>query len=73
MRTPVYHRTEAAKPLRVVVMMPKAELAAIDGWGGPAGMPSRTATIRMLIQRGLETVTRLETGGQPAAGQGSQA
>lgn len=41
---------------RVVLNLPKEELEAVDGWGVPAGMPSRTATIRELLKRGLEAV-----------------
>ena len=68
-----YRRPQSERPERVVVMMNKADLEAMDAWGVPAGMPSRAATIRTLIQRGLEAVTRPETGGQSAAGAASQA
>ena len=64
-----YRKTQAEKPERVVVMMNKADLDAMDAWGVPAGMPSRAATIRTLIQRGLEAVARPGTGDQPATGQ----
>lgn len=39
---------------RVVVIMTEAEVDALDGWGVPSGMPSRSAAIRELIRRGLE-------------------
>jgi metal-responsive CopG/Arc/MetJ family transcriptional regulator len=42
------------KSERVVFMLPKEELEAIDGWGVPAGMRSRAETIRTLLRKGLE-------------------
>ena len=45
---------------RVVVVMPKAEADAIDGWGVPAGMPNRTSAVRHLLRKGLETVKAQE-------------
>lgn len=71
MPNPAYRRSPAEDKARVIFEIPKEELAAIDGWGVPAGMPSRTATIRALIQRGLEAVQR-ESGVQ-TAGIASQA
>lgn len=47
---------------RVVVLMPKDEVEAVDGWGVPAGMESRTAAVRMLVKKGLEAAGR----GRPA-------
>ena len=46
--------------LRVVVLMPKIEAEAIDRWGVPAGMTSRTSAIRFLLQQGLEAVKAKE-------------
>jgi hypothetical protein len=63
-----YRRGAAEEKARVIVEMPKDELVAIDEWGVPAGMPSRTATIRMLIQKGLEAVSCSGTGGGQTAG-----
>ena len=45
---------------RVVVLMPKDEADAIDGWGIPAGMPSRTSAVRFLLKKGLETMKAQE-------------
>ncbi len=49
------HETE-----RVVILMPKDEVDAIDSWGIPAGMPSRTATVRHLLKTALERLARSE-------------
>lgn len=38
---------------RVVIEMPKEEVEAVDRWGVPAGMESRTAAVRELLRRGL--------------------
>lgn len=46
-------RNAGEQPIRVVVLMPKSEIEAIDGWGLPAGMESRSAAIRALIKAGL--------------------
>jgi hypothetical protein len=62
------YRRGAEDKARVIIEMPKGELDAIDGWGVPAGMPSRTATIRMLIQKGLEAVSCSGAGGAQTAG-----
>jgi metal-responsive CopG/Arc/MetJ family transcriptional regulator len=50
-----YRRTDDER-LRVVVVMPKDEADAIDEWGVPAGMASRTSAIRFLLRQGLEAV-----------------
>ncbi len=71
MKTAGYRRSSAEEKARVIVEMPKDELEAIDSWGVPAGMASRTAAIRTLIQRGLEAVSRPGTGGAQATGTGS--
>lgn len=61
-----YRKGDAGNALRVVVLMPKDEADAIDGWGIPAGMPSRTSAVRFLLKKGLETVKAQENR-QPAA------
>lgn len=40
--------------VRVVIEMPKEEVEAVDRWGVPAGMPSRNAALRRLLQEGLK-------------------
>jgi len=45
--------------------MPNDEVGLVDHWGVKAGMPSRTAAIRYLIQQGLEK--------EKASGNGLQA
>lgn len=39
---------------RLIAAIPKQEVERLDAWGIAAGMPSRTATIRFLISKGLE-------------------
>ena len=55
-----YRKDAAGESLRVVVHMPKDEADAIDGWGIPAGMPSRTSAVRFLLKKGLETMKAQE-------------
>lgn len=55
-----YRKSGAGSALRMVVLMPKNEANATDGWGIPAGMLSRTPTIRILLKKGLETVKAQE-------------
>ncbi|WP_203154969.1 hypothetical protein [Methylobacterium aquaticum] len=43
---------------RVVILVPTEELKAIDAWGVPAGMDSRTAAFRALLKKGLEAAAR---------------
>lgn len=38
---------------RIVVLMTKEEVEAIDRWGVPTGMRSRAEAIRQLVERGL--------------------
>ena len=47
---------------RVVLQMPiaEADADAVDNWGIPAGMPSRTSAVRYLLQKGLEAVKAKE-------------
>jgi hypothetical protein len=45
---------------RVVVFMPKEEGDAIDQWGTPAGMRSRTSAVRFLFRQGLESLKAKE-------------
>lgn len=40
---------------RLITEITVEEMKAIDDWGIPAGMPSRTATVRHLLRKGLET------------------
>ena len=63
-----YARRANPEPLtRLIAAIPKQEVERLDAWGIAAGMPSRTATIRFLIQKGLETA------GTAATEQASQA
>jgi hypothetical protein len=39
---------------RLIAVIPKEEVERLDAWGIAAGMPSRTATIRFLIAKGLD-------------------
>ena len=57
------YRRERGELARIVVLFPQEELDAIDSYGAPSRFPSRTATIRDLVQRGLKTVS------EPAVGQ----
>jgi len=41
-------------PVRLVVMMPEAELARIDHWGLSTGRASRTDAVRELISQSLK-------------------
>jgi hypothetical protein len=41
---------------RLMAVVPKEEADRLDRWGMAAGMPSRTATIRTLLKKGLEAV-----------------
>ncbi|MGE7415434.1 hypothetical protein [Methylobacterium tarhaniae] len=43
---------------RVVIEMPKEEVDAVDKWGVPAGMESRTAAVRALLRKGLEAASK---------------
>lgn len=56
MTTAPYRRSSADDKARVIFEIPKDELAAVDAWGVPAGMKSRTAAVRALIKKGLEAV-----------------
>jgi hypothetical protein len=58
--------SESRDNSRVMIVMPSAELDAIDQWGVPAGMPSRIAAVRFLLKQGLEAVMAKKTGKQPA-------
>ena len=42
---------------RVVIEIPNNELKKVDAWGGEAKLPSRTATIRTLLQAGILHLT----------------
>jgi len=54
--TPYRRRDREEEQSRVVVVMPKEEADAIDAWGVPAGMPSRTSAVRFLVKKGLESL-----------------
>ena len=56
-----YGRGSRENASRVVVIMPKEETDAVDNWGVPAGMTSRTSAIRFLLRKGLEAVRAEET------------
>ncbi len=60
-----YRGNAAEECLRVVVLMPKDEAEAVDSWGIPAGMSSRTSAVRYLLKRGLETVKAQENRNSP--------
>lgn len=53
-----YRRYGAGESLRVVVVVPTKEIEAIDQWGIPAGMSSRTSAVRFLLRKGLEAVAQ---------------
>ena len=55
-----YRKNAMGDAQRVVILMPKEEADAIDGWGIPAGMPSRTSAVRFLLKKGLEIVKAQE-------------
>lgn len=64
----IYRNRGSTEPqARIIMVLPKQEVDAIDAWGGPAGMPSRTSAVRHLIQKGLEAIGQ----SKPATGQGS--
>lgn len=56
------YNTGKEKPERVVVLLPREELDKIDGWGVPAGMPSRSVTIRKLVEKGLAATKNEKSG-----------
>lgn len=39
---------------RLIAEIPLVDLEEIDRWGVSHGMPSRTATVRKLLKKGLE-------------------
>jgi hypothetical protein len=55
-----YRRGSSEGNQRIVLQMPKAETEAVDSWGIPAGMPSRTSAMRYLLKQGLEAVKAKE-------------
>jgi metal-responsive CopG/Arc/MetJ family transcriptional regulator len=55
-----YRRAASDGAQRVVVVMPKDEAEAVDEWGIPAGMPSRTSAVRFLLRKGLEAIKAQE-------------
>ncbi|MCH4541526.1 hypothetical protein [Ochrobactrum sp. A-1] len=52
---------------RIVFLVDSEVLDQIDGWGVPAGMPSRSHAIRALLIRGLEAVKSNEMTHEKAA------
>jgi hypothetical protein len=50
---------------RLIAVIPRDEAERLDAWGIAAGMPSRTAAIRLLLKKGLETVGA--TAAEPAS------
>ena len=42
--------------VRVVAELPTDQVKLVDAWAIPAGVPSRTAAIKELLTRGLQTV-----------------
>lgn len=53
--TDIYKEVRQREPkTRLVTVLPATEVEAIDAWGVPNGMESRTATIRHLIKFALE-------------------
>ncbi len=48
-----YNRTKPCARTRVVVELDDSLLERIDGWGVPAGKPSRAAAIRELLDASL--------------------
>lgn len=51
----IYKEARQKEPkTRLVTVLPTAEIEAIDEWGVPNGMESRTATIRYLLKFALE-------------------
>lgn len=59
MRSPYRQaRTRDRDTHRVVIEMPKEEVEAVDRWGVPAGMESRTAAVRELLKLGLTAAAR---------------
>lgn len=53
--------------VRLIAVVPVGEAERLDAWGVAARMPSRTATIRHLLKKGLEAVE------VPAMGEAVQA
>lgn len=53
--TDIYKEARRREPkIRLVTVLPTTEVEAIDAWGVPNGMESRTAAIRHLIKFALE-------------------
>ena len=68
-KTPGYPGARGPKASRLVVALPDEEIRAIDAWGIPAGMESRTHAVRALIRKGLDSATSSGKAGAPATGE----
>lgn len=51
---------------RIVFLLPKAELEALDRWAIPAGIPNRSEAIRQLLRTGIASQEEAETKTQKA-------
>ena len=51
-------RARREKPMRLVVLVPRQEIEAVDQWAIGAELPNRTVAVRHLLQKGLEAVER---------------
>ena len=43
------------KPVRIVLCLPPSQVSVLDDWAIKAGMRSRTAALRALLERGLQS------------------
>lgn len=60
-------RAGRERPERVVALIPKVALRAVDHWGVTMGLPSRSETIRKLLEIGLMAAGADLGGHAPAA------
>lgn len=51
-------RARREKPIRVVVLMPRQELDAMDDWAIRQGIGNRSGAVRKLIGKGLSAEQR---------------
>jgi metal-responsive CopG/Arc/MetJ family transcriptional regulator len=51
-------RARREKPIRVVVLMPRQELDAMDDWAIRQGIDNRSGAVRKLIGKGLSAEQR---------------
>jgi metal-responsive CopG/Arc/MetJ family transcriptional regulator len=52
-------RAKREKPIRVVVLMPRRELDAMDDWAIRKGIDNRSGAVRKLISKGLSAEERV--------------